>query len=116
MARSKAYPPTPAQEELLLHHLRVPDSGIGIEQVIGSLHEDLDVGAAQAAWQHVVDARGSLRTRFEWVRRKQPVLRVEEKAAVPFVYQDWRQLDRDPNVELQRFLESRKGPVIEHED
>lgn len=55
---------TPMQKGMLFHCLAAPRSGTDVEQVIGTLHESLDLPAFKQAWQRLVDRHEALRMRF----------------------------------------------------
>jgi amino acid adenylation domain-containing protein len=52
------------QKGMLYHCLAAPRSGTDVEQVIGTLHESLDLPAFRKAWQRLVDRHEALRMRF----------------------------------------------------
>ena len=58
------YSLTPMQKGMLFQSLANPRSGTDIEQVIGTLHESLDLPAFRKAWQRLVDRHEALRMRF----------------------------------------------------
>lgn len=58
------YSVTPMQEGMLFHCLAAPGSGIDVSQVIGTLHERLEVAPFARAWQRLADRHQALRMRF----------------------------------------------------
>ena len=61
---SPTYSLTPMQKGMLFQCLAAPRSGNDVEQVIGALHESLDLPAFKQAWQRLVDRHEALRMRF----------------------------------------------------
>lgn len=63
-----------------------------IEQIICSVHEQLDVGALQRAWARIVERHAVLRSEFEWKGISEP--RQVVIPEVPFKAEcfDWKQL------------------------
>ena len=74
-------PLTPIQRGMLFHHLKSPDSGVDIEQMVATLDEAIDPVALERAWQALTNRHEIFRSRFEWERRDTPVRIVEP--AVP---------------------------------
>ena len=44
------YPLTPVQQGMLFHWLQETNVGVDIEQMVGDLHEEIDVATMDAAW------------------------------------------------------------------
>ena len=85
-----AYPLSPVQHGMLLHWLGAPHAGVDIEQMVGSLNEDLDVAAMQWAWQRVVDRHPVLRSRFRWKGLEEPLQEVMSRAEIRLDRRDLR--------------------------
>jgi len=100
------YPLSPLQHGMLLHALRSPDDGIDIEQVIGSLREDLRIPAFKEAWRQVIERYDALRSAFCPKDQPEPMQRVFPAVDLPFEYEDWRAADPlDQQRRLEAFLE-----------
>ena len=80
---------SPMQQGMLFHNLYAPQSGVFIQQVIGTLREPLDTGAFSAAWQRVIDRHPMLRTSFHWEGLDEPVQGAREAVALPIEQHDW---------------------------
>ncbi|HEY0605477.1 MAG TPA: condensation domain-containing protein, partial [Herpetosiphonaceae bacterium] len=100
-----SYPLLPLQQGMLFNYLYAPDSGVDIVQVVCALHEDLQVGMFQRAWQHVVARHAILRTAFRWTGLAEPIQDIHAQVELPFVAHDWR--DRAPDAwraELEAYI------------
>jgi hypothetical protein len=93
------YPLTPTQQGMLFHHLSSPRSGVDLEQVVGTLREELDVLALTRAWARVVSRHATLRTTFSWREGDGPRQRVHGEFEVPLQIHDWRELSREEQNE-----------------
>src|SRR6185295_2487890 len=85
-------PLSPMQEGMLFHTLHEPESGMYLEQLICTLHGDLDIAALGNAWQRVVDRHPVLRTAFIWKLRDKPFQIVHRRVKVSIEELDWRSL------------------------
>ena len=90
-----SYALTPLQQGMLAHHLRAPNSGVDIEQLVCSLPEAVDANAMRRAWQVVVDRHDVLRTAIEWSGLDQPRQTVFDGVELPFRILDWRDVEVD---------------------
>lgn len=97
------YPLTPMQQGMLFHHLQASNPGVDIEQMVGVLHEQVDVVALEAAWQVVADRHPILRTQYAWSGLDQPVQNVLDRVDVSLTAHDVRER---PAHEQQRHLET----------
>ncbi|HVW06447.1 MAG TPA: MupA/Atu3671 family FMN-dependent luciferase-like monooxygenase [Vicinamibacterales bacterium] len=88
-------PLTPIQRGMLFHHLKSPDSGVDIEQMVATLDEAIDPVALERAWQALTNRHEIFRSRFEWERRDTPVRIVEPAVTLPWIREDWRGLEPD---------------------
>src|SRR4051812_7324365 len=86
---NSSYPLSPMQQGMMFHSLYEPQSGVNIQQVIGTLHHNLDAEKFRWAWSQVVQRHDELRTRFKWEGSKEPVQEVVSKVELPFAQQDW---------------------------
>src|SRR5262249_40813805 len=75
---------------MLFNTLLDPGSGVDIEQLVFELHEALDVGAFQRAWQCVLARHPVLRTHLRWEDLDEPVQQVQTQVELPWEEQDWR--------------------------
>ncbi|MEO8562663.1 MAG: condensation domain-containing protein, partial [bacterium] len=85
-----SYALTPLQQGMLAHHLRAPNSGVDIEQLVCSLPEVVDAEALRHAWQTVADRHDVLRTAVEWNDLDRPRQTVFAEVEIPFRAVDWR--------------------------
>src|SRR5579859_4665260 len=84
------YELAPTQEGMLFHSLGEGASGVDIEQIVCSLHEDLDVGTFARAWQRVVERHPILRSSFRWAGLVRPLQEVQRRVALGLEQLDWR--------------------------
>lgn len=96
------YPLGPMQEGMLFYFLLYPGSGIYHMLDRYEIDGDVDIEAFRAAWQEVLDRHPILRTSFLW-KDYSPHQCVQKQVALPFDYQDWREL---PEHEQERRFES----------
>src|SRR6185295_12960442 len=102
-----AYPLSHMQEGMLFHSLYAPNSGVYIEQMVISLHENLNIVAFQQAWQTVVDRHPVLRTSFSLDGPEGPLQRVHSPIQVAFATQDYRGLEvQEQRNRLETYLEA----------
>jgi amino acid adenylation domain-containing protein len=97
----ETYGLTGTQRGMLLHSLHLPGSGEYIQQMIGRLHEPLNVPAFRQAWNQLAERHGVLRTSFSFPRSDEPCQQVHPHVALPFEDQDWRSFS---NSEQERRL------------
>ena len=69
---------------MLLHHMIDPGSGVYIQQLVASIHEQLDITAFQKAWEQVVARHSILRTSFRWEGIEEPLQDVHAEVELPF--------------------------------
>jgi amino acid adenylation domain-containing protein/non-ribosomal peptide synthase protein (TIGR01720 family) len=74
------------QKGMLYHALSASRSGINIEQLVGTLREELDVSAFTEAWQRLSARHEALRTAFRLDEQQ----RVAVEVKVPVGSEDWR--------------------------
>jgi amino acid adenylation domain-containing protein len=86
------YPLSPMQQAMLFQYQLDPRSGLYIQQVLGSLHEELNVPAFHRAWERVLTRHPVLRTSFRWEETGEPMQDVHSHVSLPFEEQDWRAL------------------------
>ena len=98
-----SYPLSPMQQGMLFHSLYARDPGVNIEQVIYSLHEDLNAPAFMRAWQQVVDRHAILRSSFRWEGVDEPLQEVHAPVAI-----EWRRGDLSglPEGEQKKRIET----------
>jgi amino acid adenylation domain-containing protein len=93
------------QMGMLLHYLIDPGSGVYIQQLIASIHEQIDITAFQKAWEQVVARHSILRTSFRWEGIEEPLQDVHAKVDLPFEHQDWREHSApDQENKFEEFL------------
>src|ERR1700722_15827052 len=91
-SNTNTYPLSPMQQGMLFHALSARDSGVDVEQIFCTLHEDLDAAALERAWQRVVNRHAILRTTFHWEGLAEPRQEAHPQAAVEFKFADWREM------------------------
>ena len=101
-----SYPLSPMQQGMLFHSLYAPQSGVNIEQMICSLHEDLNVVVFKRSWQRVVERQPVLRTSFRWEGVNEPLQELHKHVTLPWVEQDWRGVSaQQQEKDLEAYLQ-----------
>jgi surfactin family lipopeptide synthetase C len=90
--KHETYPLSPLQEGMLFHSLASIGTGVDIEQIICSIHEQLDVEAFQRAWSRVVERHAVLRSQFEWRETDEPRQVVIPEVSFKGECFDWKSL------------------------
>lgn len=67
---------------MLFHHLQGANVGVDVEQMVGNLHEAVDVEVLRHAWQRIADQHPILRTRFKWTGADEPLQEVVDSIEV----------------------------------
>jgi thioesterase domain-containing protein/acyl carrier protein len=93
------YPLSLSQQGMLFETLSAPGSGIHIEQLMVTLHGDLNLRGFEQAWQRVVERHSLLRTGFVWKNQEQPLQFVLQRVEVTLEKQDWRGLSTSQQQE-----------------
>jgi thioesterase domain-containing protein/acyl carrier protein len=93
------YPLSLSQQGMLFETLSAPGSGIHIEQLMVTLHGDLNLRGFEQAWQRVVERHSLLRTAFVWKNQEQPLQFVLQRVEVTLEKQDWRGLSSSQQQE-----------------
>src|SRR5262245_34836624 len=86
------YPLSPNQQGMLFHTLSAPHSGAYLQQMVCTLHEDLEHPPLDRAWRRVLDRHAVLRTSFCWEGLDKPVQTVAPEVDLPVETHDWRGL------------------------
>jgi len=92
---------SPMQQGMLFHNWYTQQSGIDIEQIVCSIHEELNVPALKKAWDQVVQRHSALRTSFRWEGLEEPIQVVRQKLDPEVEEQDWRSLPSSTQEESQ---------------
>jgi non-ribosomal peptide synthase protein (TIGR01720 family) len=102
------YPLTPMQENMLLHRLHAPETGLNVvHQVFPLRGVVLNQSLFERAWQQVVNAHPILRTSFFWKNLQEPLQIVHKKAKLPLQYENWRHLSaRQQTARLETYIQS----------
>ena len=87
-----AYGLTATQKGMLFHTAYSPRSGMYVQQMVGQLHEPLNVPAFRRAWQQIAERHAVLRTSFCLEHCDGPLQQVHQRVVLPFEEQDWRSL------------------------
>ena len=93
-----SYALSPMQQGMLFHSLHEQQPGIDIEQMVCTLHENLEVTAFIRAWEQVMERHAILRTSFRWTNAGEPSQQVYQDVSLPVAQYDWRGL---PDIEQQ---------------
>jgi amino acid adenylation domain-containing protein len=91
------------QQGLLFHSLFDPEARFYVDQVVYTLHGQLDEGMLLAAWERAVERHAILRTSFHWEGLNELVQVVHTRAPVPVERRDWRDV---PDAELPGRLDA----------
>jgi surfactin family lipopeptide synthetase C len=91
----ESYALSPMQQGMIFHSLYAGHSGVEIEQMIYTLHEELQVCDFMRAWQQVVDRHAILRTSFQWEGLPEPLQQVRHTATLEWRIEDWREFSRE---------------------
>lgn len=94
------YPLSPSQQGMLFETLSALDSGIHIEQSLGSLYGNLNLKAFELAWQHIVERHSILRTAFVWENQNEPLQVVLRQVKVPLTKENWSSFS--PSVQQEK--------------
>ena len=84
------YPLSPLQQGMLFHHLRAPEAGTDIEQILCTLPEELENAFLRQAWERVAQRHSALRTEFRWHEELEPLQVVHPQVQLSWVELDWR--------------------------
>lgn len=95
------YPLAPLQEGLLFHSLREPNKGLYCVQTVWQLRGSITADACRAALADTANLHSVLRTAFSWRHGGRPVQIVLKNVDVPFLHDDWQQINED--VRQKRF-------------
>jgi hypothetical protein len=82
------------QQGMLLETLADSQQHAYFVQINTPLEGEVDSGLMVAAWNQVVAAHPELRTAFYWRELSEPHQAVFERVDLPFLVEDWRDLDR----------------------
>ncbi len=110
-----SYQLSPMQQGMLFHSLYAQQSGVDIEQVICTLHEDLQVSAFKQAWERVLERHPVLRTSFCWEGDNEPRQYVHRQVRPPLEQQDWRGLsvlEQKDRLKTYLQVDRRQGFVL----
>ena len=106
-AAADRYPLTPLQQGMLFHHLAEPGCGTDIEQIVCTLHEQLDAAALRSAWDRTVERHEQLRTIFGFADNGDLIQIVQYPSTVSWQELDWRHLPVENQLlEFESFLGS----------
>lgn len=89
------YPLTPVQQGMLFHSNYESSNGLYLQQLSGEIEGMVDIAAFEKAWQHCLDRHPSLRAAFIWRDLPQPQQQIQRQVTLPFICQDWSEIDRD---------------------
>jgi natural product biosynthesis luciferase-like monooxygenase protein len=100
------YPLSPMQQGMIFHSLYDQQPGYYIEQVIGHLHEPLQLSALLQSWQQVMERYPVLRTSFRPDPNNQLQQVVHQQLQLPVTQQDWQSLSTlEQNEKLADYLQ-----------
>src|SRR5207237_5755890 len=96
-------------KRMFCHSLSASGSGVNVEQIFCTLHENVDDKAFERAWRRMIERHVILRTSFEWQGQAEPLQKVHPQAELEFLRQDWRNIDRAGQKNLfEELLESER--------
>lgn len=110
-----AYPLSPMQQGMLFHSLYAPQSGVNVQQIIGTLQQPLDATEFRQAWEKTVARHAVLRSSFHWEGLKTPMQEVHSGVEMPFETEDWSSLSEAQRAQkLEEYLKTdrRRGFVL----
>lgn len=84
---------TALQEGMLVQHLKAPDSGADIEQMVATLDHEVEPAALAMAWRLLTTRHDVFRSRIAWQGLPAPQRVVEPSVQLPWVEEDWRGSD-----------------------
>jgi amino acid adenylation domain-containing protein len=103
--REENYPLSPMQQGMLFHSLYEQSSGVYIEQVICSLHENVNVSNLIQSWQRVVERHSILRTGFDWDDSHNLQHSVYKEVKLPIEQQNWQNMSlSEQSSQLNAYL------------
>ena len=88
VARNR-YKLAPMQEAMLFHSWRAPQCGFEVSQLVGDLHEELDVVGFKSGWRQVMQRHAVLRTSVPSDGAALGLQEVHEDVDLPWAQQDW---------------------------
>ncbi len=109
------YPLSPMQQGMLFHSLYSPQSGVNVQQIIGTLKHSVDSAIFRQAWEKTVARHPVLRTSFHWEGLKTPRQEVHAEVELPFEMEDWSRLsETERGQKLEDYLKTdrRRGFVL----
>jgi len=100
-----AYGLTATQKGMLFHTAYSPRSGMYVQQMVGHLHEQLNVPAFRRAWQQIAERHSVLRTSFCLEQCDEPLQQIHQPVVFPFDEHDWRSMsDSEQERQLKDYL------------
>jgi len=100
----ETYPLSPMQQGMVFHSLLDQNAGFYIQQMVCTLHEDLDIDALQKAWDRVIERHAILRTTFRW-DIESPLQAVHQSVTAQIERLDWRDRSaEEQSEELRAYL------------
>lgn len=104
-----SFPLSPMQQSILIHSLYEQKLDGYIEQLICSLHENLNVSAFVQSWRQVTERHAILRTSFHGQGTEQFIQTVHTQVLLPLEQQNWCGLsDLEQNNQMQAYLDDRQ--------
>lgn len=102
-----AYPLSPMQQGMLFHSLYAPQSGVNVQQIVGTLRHPLNAAIFRHAWEKTMARHSVLQTSFRWEGLKTPVQEVQSEVKLPFEMTNWSTLLEDERRQkLEAFLKA----------
>jgi amino acid adenylation domain-containing protein len=103
----ESYPLSPLQQGMLYQAVYGKAPGVYVQQLVGTLPEELNVEALLRAWQRVIERHAILRTSFLSDDADGPTQRVQAQAVLPVEQQDWRGFAAaERETRLEEFLKA----------
>ena len=82
-----SYPLSPVQQGILFHSLYEQHSGLYIQQLLCTMHKELDVAAFVSAWEKIIERHPTLRTSFRLDPVRGPIQEIHPEVDLPFEQQ-----------------------------
>src|ERR1700722_12414225 len=100
-----ACPLSPMQQGMLFHSLYAPQTGVNVQQIVGTLRHPLNAAIFQQAWKKTMVGHPVLHTAFRWEGLKTPVQETQPEVKLPFEIENWTALsENEREKKLEAFL------------
>src|SRR5262245_27178082 len=83
---------SPMQMGMLFDFLTADTSELDVTQVVGLLHESVDISDFSGAWEKIVDRYPPFRTFFRWKGLEEPVGVLDPAIRIPLDFLSWNKV------------------------